>query len=211
MESSPQVIAIAGPSCSGKSCIADGLVDQLGAAQCRCISLDHYYHDLRHLSPEQRAQRDFDCPEALDGDLIARHVAQLKQGLPVDIPQYDFATHLRTDATAHLTPARYIIIEGLFALCYPDLLPLIDLGIYTDLDDDVALARRIQRDVRERGRTRESVVTQFRTTVQPAVARYIRPSAAHASLSFDGTVKLADSIARIMKQLESPPDSVPHH
>ncbi len=95
----------------------------------------------------------------------------------------------------------FIILEGLFALGYPALLPMIDVGVFIDIDDDTALARRIRRDVQKRGRTMESVVAQFRTTVQPAVERYIRPSAAAATLRFDGTVDLKSTVAAIMAHL----------
>lgn len=202
MQTSPTIIAVAGPSCSGKSCVTDALVARLGEAQCRSISLDHYYRDLRQLSPAERDQRDFDCPDALESELLVKHVARLKQGEAVVIPQYDFTVHLRSDATSTVPPAPFIILEGLFALCYPALLPLIDLGVFIDIDDDTALARRIQRDVEERGRTRESVVSQFRTTVQPAVERFIRPSAAAAALQFKGVADLDNSVAAILAHLD---------
>lgn len=201
MQNLPKIIAVAGPSCSGKSRVAQGLVAALGDSQCQSIALDHYYRDLRHLSAAQRARHDFDCPDAWESELLVKHVAQLKRGEPVAIPQYDFTVHLRSETTATVIPAPFIILEGLFALCYPALLPLIDLGIFIDIDEDTALARRIQRDVQERGRTRESVVTQFRTTVQPAVERYVRPSAAAAALRFDGNAGLASSIATIVTRL----------
>ncbi len=202
MQTSPQIIAVAGPSCSGKSCVAEALVTALGESQCQSIALDHYYRDLRHLSPAERARQDFDCPDAWESELLVEHVAQLKRGEPVVIPQYDFTVHLRSEATSTISPAPFIILEGLFALCYPTLLPLIDVGVFIDIDDDTALARRIQRDVEERGRTRESVVSQFRTTVQPAVERYIRPSAAAATLRFEGTADLRTSVAAIMTRLD---------
>lgn len=202
MKTSPKIIAVAGPSCSGKSCVARALVTALGESQCQSIALDHYYRDLRHLSPAERARQDFDCPDAWESELLVQHVAQLKRGEPVIIPQYDFTVHLRSAVTATITPAPFIILEGLFALCYPALLPLIDIGVFIDIDDDTALARRLQRDVVERGRTRESVISQFHTTVQPAVERYIRPSAAAATLRFEGTEVLADSVAAILARLD---------
>ena len=201
MKTSPKIIAVAGPSCSGKSFVAKALVAELGESRCQSIALDHYYRDLRGLSPAERERRDFDCPDALESELLVKHVAQLRQGDPVVIPQYDFSIHLRSDATSTVLPAPFIILEGLFALGYPALLPMIDVGVFIDIDDDTALARRIRRDVQERGRTMESVVAQFRTTVQPAVERYIRPSAAAATLRFDGTVDLKSTVAAIMAHL----------
>lgn len=201
MKTSPKIIAVAGPSCSGKSFVAKALVAELGESRCQSIALDHYYRDLRGLSPAERERRDFDCPDALESELLVKHVAQLRQGDPVVIPQYDFSIHLRSDATSTVLPAPFIILEGLFALGYPALLPMIDVGVFIDIDDDTALARRIRRDVQERGRTMESVVAQFRTTVQPAVERYIRPSAAAATLRFDGTVDPKSTVAAIMAHL----------
>jgi uridine kinase len=201
MKTSPKIIAVAGPSCSGKSFVAKALVAELGESRCQSIALDHYYRDLRGLSPAERERRDFDCPDALESELLVEYVAQLRQGDPVVIPQYDFSIHLRSDATSTVLPAPFIILEGLFALGYPALLPMIDVGVFIDIDDDTALARRIRRDVQERGRTMESVVAQFRTTVQPAVERYIRPSAAAATLRFDGTVDLKSTVAAIMAHL----------
>lgn len=201
MKTSPKIIAVAGPSCSGKSCVAKALVAELGESRCQSIALDHYYRDLRGLSPAEREQRDFDCPDALESELLVKHVAQLRQGDSVVVPQYDFTIHLRSDATSTVSPAPFIILEGLFALCYPALLPMIDVGVFIDIDHGTALARRIQRDVKERGRTMESVVSQFRTTVQPAVERYIRPSAAAAALRFEGSASLADSVAVILARL----------
>lgn len=201
MKTSPKIIAVAGPSCSGKSFVAKALVAELGESRCQSIALDHYYRDLRGLSPAERERRDFDCPDALESELLVKYVAQLRQGDPVVIPQYDFSIHLRSDATSTVLPAPFIILEGLFALGYPALLPMIDVGVFIDIDDDTALARRIRRDVQERGRTMESVVAQFRTTVQPAVERYIRPSAAAATLRFDGTVDLKSTVAAIMAHL----------
>ncbi len=197
MTTPSKIIAIAGPSSSGKSCVAQGLAARLGTTQCQCIALDNYYRDLRQMPVSERAQQDFDCPDAWESELIVAHVKQLKQGHSVRIPQYDFTAHLRADFTREVTPKPFIILEGLFALCYADLLPLVDLAVFVDIDDDIALARRIQRDVNERGRTPESVIAQFRTTVQPAIARYIRPSAAAATLKLDGAADLDGSIAAI--------------
>jgi uridine kinase len=196
-----KIIAIAGPSGSGKSCVALGLAARLGPEKCQGIELDHYYRDLRHLPPAERAKQDFDCPAAWESELLIAHVTQLKQGHSVDIPQYDFTAHLRANFTHQIEPKPFIILEGLFALCYPALRPLIDLGVFIDIDDDSALARRIQRDVNERGRTPDSVIAQFRATVQPATVRHIRPSAATATLLVHGDANVDDNIAAITQRL----------
>ena len=200
---SPTIIAIAGPSGSGKSTLARGLADLLGADQCQCIALDHYYRDLRHLSAEARAQCDFDHPEAWESELLIAQITALKQGRPIALPQYDFTVHARTARTRTITPTRYVILEGLFALCYPALNALIDLPLFVDIDDTIALERRIQRDVVERGRTPESVIQQFQTTVQPATQKHIRPSAIAATLHLTCEGDLAHNLSLIRKALES--------
>jgi len=205
MPTPSQIIAIAGPSSSGKSCLAEALVRRLGRSQCQWVALDHYYRDLRHLSVTERALCDFDCPAAWESELIVDHVAQWKKGLPVTIPQYDFATHLRSDFTAEIPAAPVIVIEGLFALCYAELNALVDLAVFVDVDDQTALARRIERDVKERGRTLDSVLAQYEATVQPAVERYIRPSAAAASIRLQGTIEARQNVDRILAQLADKP------
>ena len=198
----PTIIAIAGPSGSGKSTLAHGLSAQLGADQCQCIALDNYYRDLRHLSPAERAQRNFDHPEAWESELLIAQITALKQGHPIALPQYDFTAHARTEHTQQLSPTPYIILEGLFALCYPALNQIIDLPIFVDIDDATALERRIQRDVIARGRTRESVIAQFQTTVQPATQKHIRPSASTAALILTCAGDLTANLSQITRELK---------
>jgi uridine kinase len=197
----PTMIAIAGPSGSGKSTLAQALADQLGHDQCQCLALDNYYRDLRHLSPAERALRDFDHPAAWESELLIAQITALKQGHSIALPQYDFTAHARTDHPQLLAPSPYIILEGLFALCYPALNAIIDLPIFIDIDDNIALERRLQRDVIERGRTRESVIEQFQTTDQPATQTHIRPSATSATLHLTCQGDLAANLARITPYL----------
>ena len=202
--SPPSIILIAGPSGSGKSTFAKGLAIHLESIgkSTTVIALDNYYRDLRHLTPAQRKQHNFDEPNAWEHERILRDARKLKAGETVDIPVYDFSTHLRSERTTQIQPTDAIILEGLFALCYPELNALANLKIYVELEDAIALERRISRDTAERGRSRESVIEQYQTTVQPANARYIHPSAKHATLTVQGTAALAQQIESLSQHLQ---------
>ena len=184
----PYIILIAGPSTSGKSTLAKNLAKHiLAAGQSEVVvALDNYYRDLSHLSPEQREKHNFDCPDAWEHERVLRDVQMLKEGQPVEMPIYDFHTHLRAPQTYRLEPADYMIFEGLFALCYKELCKLVDFKIYIAVDDSTAIERRILRDTAERGRTRDSVIEQFCSAVQPANEEYIRPSKATADIIIQG-------------------------
>lgn len=200
----PYIILIAGPSTSGKSTLAKNLAKNILAAGHSeiVVALDNYYRDLSHLSLEQRAQHNFDCPDAWEHERVLRDIRTLKKGQPVKMPVYDFHTHLRSDATYRLSPADYMIFEGLFALFYEELCALADLKIYITLDDSTALERRIVRDVAERGRTRDSVIEQFCSTVQPANEEYIRPSKAAADILLQGNSSIETKLDVVLEHLD---------
>jgi uridine kinase len=198
-----KLILVAGPSSSGKSTLAKALYHKLGASQTRLLSLDHYYCDLRHLSPASRALRNFDVPAAWESDRLISEMRQLVQGQAIEMPQYDFNTHLRTDATQRVEPAQYIIAEGLFALSYPELNAIAAVKIFVDLDDDIALERRLERDIRERGRSIECITRQFNETVRPANQAHIRPSAMNAQLVLDGNQSIAEQMEAIRQHLKT--------
>jgi uridine kinase len=199
----PYIILMAGPSASGKSTVAKHLANHLakeGYSQT-VVALDNYYRDLSHLSEEQRAQHNFDCPDAWEHERILQDVRLLKSGHPIEMPTYDFRTHSRSDTIQPIKTSDYIIFEGLFALCYEKLCDLADLKVYITLEDSTALERRIQRDTVERGRTRDSVIEQFRSTVQPANETYIRPSKAVADIIIPGDTPEAMQLDAILAQL----------
>jgi uridine kinase len=188
----PCLIGIAGPSCAGKTLLAGRLAFELDAP---IVALDCYYHSLDHLPLEQRARSNFDVPESLDAELLARHVEQLAGGEEIQVPVYDFTCHKRTPAVRVVRPACYVLIEGLFALHWEAVRELLDVRLYVGAGDDVCLRRRIERDVRERGRTPESVIEQCRTTVEPMARRYVLPTAAFAGLVLDGEASIEESVA----------------
>jgi uridine kinase len=197
----PTVLGIAGCSGSGKTTLAAELARQLDAT---LFPLDLYYRDLSQFPLDARDKQNFDHPDSLESELFIAHIRHLRAGLPIQRPVYDFAHHTRVlGAFETLTPKRYVIVEGILALHYPELPPLFDFSIYVDAPNEVCLNRRIYRDMRERGRTRESVIAQFNATAKPMADLYVLPSQAHATLTVQGTESLDWSIEHILHQLRS--------
>ena len=195
----PILLAIAGCSGSGKTTLAQELATQLDAT---LFPLDLYYRDLSHLPPTERHKLNFDHPDSLESELILAHVRTLAQGLSIQRPIYDFKTHTRVAGSFDtVTPTRVVIVEGILALHYTQLLPFYTASIYVNAPHDVCLTRRIHRDVRERGRTAESVREQFLATAQPMAERYVLPSADSATLTVEGTDALDWSIEQVLSYL----------
>ena len=198
MSGKSYLIGIAGPSGAGKSYLAHHLSQRL---QAPVLALDHYYRDLSHLPLEERARTNFDEPSALEHELLIAQAACLYEGKAIEIPTYDFSVHTRTRETQPFQPAQFVIVEGLFTLHWPELRRLLGTGVYVDMADDVCLQRRQERDVRERGRTPESVVEQFRATVAPMAERYVRPTQAHADVVVFGAVPIGEEVDRVLTHL----------
>jgi uridine kinase len=195
----PVVLAVGGCSGSGKTTLARELADQLNAV---LFPLDFYYRELTHLSRFERDHYNFDHPNSLEHDLIVRHVQTLREGGAIDRPTYDFSTHSRVPGvTEHITATRFLIVEGILALHYADLLPLYDFTVYVDAPHEVCLTRRIHRDVRERGRTEESVIEQFNTFARPMAERYVLPCRDVANVTVAGTEALDWSIELVLASL----------
>lgn len=198
--SEPFLIGVAGPSCAGKGELSCRLAAALGAA---IVSLDYYYRDLAHLPMEERARNNFDVPAALDEELLAAHLRLLAEGREVEIPVYDFACHVRSREVHRVRPGAFIIVEGLFALYWEAVREVLDLKVFVDAADEVCLRRRIERDVRERGRTPDSVIGQYRTSVRPMARQYILPTRMFADLLIDGNGPLEDSVAQVLARIRS--------
>lgn len=195
----PVAIAIAGCSGSGKTTLAAALARTLGAVH---FPLDHYYRDLGHIPTAERMRQNFDDPELIERPLLAGHIATLARGEPIERPVYDFSTHTRIlDRTETVTPGAFLVVEGVFALYYSELLPLYNLRVYIDAADGLCLERRMRRDIQERGRTPDSVRAQYETMVRPAGMKYVRPSAIHADLTLDGVSALEENVERILQEL----------
>lgn len=209
----PKLILIAGPSGSGKSTLAHHLADSLKGRGCPAtvLPLDNYYHDLSHLAPESRKQTNFDEPAALEHERIVHDARTLKEGRCIDMPRYDFSTHLRLGETVPVKPEGAIIMEGLFALCYDVLNRLADLRLYVQLDEATALERRLARDTRERGRSIACVTEQYERTVRPANLRYIYPSADSADFQLSGNQTPEKQLIALDSALTMLLQNVPRH
>ena len=182
MSARPYVVGIAGGTGSGKTTLAQKLADAMPAGRCALIEHDAYYHDLSHLPPDQRAGVNFDHPSALDSGLLVDQLRQLRDGTPVEVPIYDFATHTRRRDTRTVRAARVIIVEGILVFSEPALRDQMDIKIFVDTDADIRLMRRIRRDLEERGRTFQSVRDQYYATVRPMRLEYVEPTKRWADL-----------------------------
>jgi uridine kinase len=197
--SGPVVIGIAGCSGSGKTTLAEELAREMEGTH---FHLDHYYRDLSTLSYEERCGQNFDDPDMIESNLLIAHVKRLAGGHSIRQPRYDFATHTRlAGVLKHVEAHRLLIVDGIFALHYQGLRALYGLSIYVDTPDDVCYQRRLARDVRERGRTEESVANHYAETVRPMAERYVRPSAAYADVVVTGTGSLDWSVEAVLAAL----------
>ena len=196
----PHIIGIAGGSCSGKSTFAHLLTERLSPS-VTILPIDAYYRDLSAYSPEQRAVWNFDAPEAIEHDLLIRDLSQLAAGQFIDRPEYDFTQHTRAVVRFRVEPADFILLEGLFALYWEPIRVLLTTKIFIEVPDAVSLARRTERDVRERGRTAISVERQYSDSVRPMYTRFCEPTRQYADLVLQGEDPLEDSVARVLPLL----------
>jgi uridine kinase len=151
-----------------------------------------------------RIQQNFDDPAMIESPLLAAHVAALARGETIERPLYDFSTHTRVlGRTEQVTAGAFLVVEGLFALYYPELLPLYNLRVYIDTPDELCYERRLKRDIEQRGRTPESVRRQYEATVRPASEKFVRPSAVNADLQVDGTGALDWKVERVLTELRA--------
>lgn len=199
------VIGIAGGTGSGKTTLMNNLIERF-AADVTLLSHDNYYKRHDELTYEQRCQLNYDEPAALETDLMARHLDKLRHGEAIDCPVYDFTVHNRSDKTIHIIPRKVIIVEGILIFENRELRDLMDIRIFVDTDADVRLCRRILRDVTERGRSLESVLTQYQQTVKPMHELYVEPSKKFANIIVpeggENWVALDMIMGRIQRHLE---------
>ena len=181
MDKNILVIGIAGGTGSGKTTLMKNIVAQFGG-MVSVLSHDNYYKRRDDLSFEERCKINYDEPAALDTSLMVYHLEQLRQGFAIDCPVYDFAQHNRSNETLRIEPNRVIIVEGIMIFENEALRNLMDIKIFVDTDADIRLCRRIKRDVNKRGRSLESVLTQYQTTVKPMHEKYVEPSKKFANL-----------------------------
>ena len=178
----PLVIGIAGGSGSGKTTVAQEILQRVGPSRIAFLQHDSYYKDLSGLPPAQKAEVNFDHPNSLETDLLTQHIASLRDGQPVEVPIYDFSTHSRTSQTFTVQPRKVIVVEGILIFTEPELRKLFDLKIFVDTDSDIRFIRRLERDITERGRTTESVIKQYENTVRPMHMEFVEPSKRYADV-----------------------------
>jgi uridine kinase len=193
------MIAIAGPSCAGKTETARAVAKVLNA---RIVAIDSYYVNLNHLTYEQRCKFNFDEPSSIDRHLLVEQLRSLAAGNAVETPVYDFTRHTRAAATERIEPAPFLIIEGLFVLYWDDVRNLCGTTVYVDAPDELCLERRKRRDICERGRTVESVLKQYDETVRPMAAKYVWPSKELAGLVVSGTDPLEHCATQVLQDVE---------
>lgn len=205
----PVVIGVAGGSGSGKTTVAREILARVAPAQIGYIQHDAYYRDLIHLSPAARAAVNFDHPDALETELLIRHLDQLLAGEPAEIPIYDFTRHVRTDQTRRIDSCRVILIEGILIFADAALRRRMNVRIFVDTDADLRFIRRLRRDIEERGRTVESVVQQYLSTVRPMHLDFVEPSKRYADIIVPeggfNLVALDMIVARVRAMLSNAP------
>ncbi len=178
----PLVIGIAGGSGSGKTTVAQEILNRVGPDRIAFLQHDSYYKDLSGLPPAQRAEVNFDHPNSLETELLMAHIASLRDGKPVEVPIYNFSTHSRTSQTFTVAPHRVILVEGILIFTEAALRELFDVKIFVDTDSDLRFIRRLQRDIAERGRTTEAVIKQYKATVRPMHLEFVEPSKRYADV-----------------------------
>lgn len=176
------VIGIAGGTGSGKTTVARRILKRIGTEHVALLSQDSYYKHQPHLTMEERAQVNYDHPNSFDNDLIVQHLQALRRGECIEVPVYSFSEHLRTEETIPLVPTPVIVLEGILVLADELLRKEMDIKVFVDTDADVRVLRRINRDMRERGRSFDSVFAQYLNTVKPMHEAFIEPSKRHADL-----------------------------
>jgi len=195
------LIGICGGSGSGKTTLANALVAELGPDHAAALSLDSYYLDLSHLDVAERAQVNFDHPASIDTELLIGHLRLLRSGNEIPVPVYDFSTHTRSSEVRTTKPVSYIIIEGILLFSFDEIRRTLDYLIYRRCPAELRASRREERDVVERGRSRQSVRKQWQTTVVPMHLEHVEPYAQHAHIELDHKIDVQEAVPMIVDEL----------
>lgn len=207
MESNTLVIGIAGGTGSGKTTLMRNIMTRFDG-MVTVLSHDNYYKRHDELTLEERSGLNYDEPDAIETSLMVEHLTQLRQGQAIDCPVYDFTRHNRSDETIRLEPKPVIVVEGILIFESAPLRELMDIRLFVDTDADVRLCRRIRRDVNKRGRTLESVLTQYQTTVKPMHEKYVEPSKKYANLVIPEGGKNAVALDMILGRIQRHLDTI---
>lgn len=201
----PVVFGVAGGTASGKTTVADTILDTVGASQVAYLPHDAYYRNMSHLPLEERAQLNYDHPNSLETELLVAHVEQLLAGQAVDVPVYDFTEHRRTAETVRVVPSPIVLVEGILIFTDSRLRELMDIKVYVDTAPDVRFIRRMVRDLEERGRSLDSIIKQYLETVRPMHLEFVEPSKRYADVIIPrgglNKVALDMVVARLMDLL----------
>ncbi len=176
------IIGIAGGTGSGKTTVVHQIMNELPLTEVGIISQDSYYRDNSSLSFEDRSKINFDHPRAIDFELLAQHLKELREGKTIEQPVYSFVTHNRTDDTIVTHPRKVMIVEGILILADPKLRDMFDIKIFVHADSDERLIRRLKRDIAERGRDMDEVLNRYQTTLKPMHQQFIEPTKTHADI-----------------------------
>jgi len=195
------LIGIAGPSSSGKTVLANAVAQRLG--ETLVVSCDSYYFDLAHMTEEQIARYNLDHPDAIEHERLALDLARLREGEDVAAPLYDYATHRRSRETQTLSACPFIIVDGLHVLHWPDIRALLDVKVFVQADHETCLARRITRDITERGRTEEEVRSRYAETVRPMCDQHILPCRQFADIVVRGDGVIEDAALTVLDRIRA--------
>ena len=201
MESKPFIVGIAGGTGSGKTTVAQAIMNSLNHENVLNIQHDFYYINRDYMAPLKREKINYDHPEALETELLVKHLNDLIAGKRVEIPAYDFTTHTRKKKGINISPTKVIIVDGNLIFTEQNLRKLMDIKIFVDTDDDIRFIRRLNRDIKERGRSMKSVIQQYMETVKPMHIEFVEPSKKYADIILtDGHNPVAiETIVSIIK------------
>lgn len=201
------VIGVAGGTGSGKTTLVKALISRFGD-NISVLSHDNYYKQHDEMTYEERTHLNYDCPDAFDTDMMIDHLCQLKAGQAIDCPTYDYTVHNRASEVLHIAPRKVIVVEGIMIFASRALCEQMDIRIFVDADADVRLCRRIRRDVRKRGRSIESVIEQYLTTVKPMHELYVEPSKKNANIIVPEGGKNLIALEMIINRIQQHIDGV---
>ena len=176
------IIGIAGGSGAGKTTVARTIAERLGKENVAYLSQDWYYNDRSNMTLKEREKENLDHPKAFDTKLLVSHLNLLRQGMPIEVPVYDYSIHTRTSDTMHMTPKSVAILEGILVLAIEELRSVLDFKVFVDADPDIRLIRRLERDIKERGSTYDSTIKRYLSTVKPMYDAFIEPSKRYADI-----------------------------